>query len=72
MIPPIAVPIVHDRYSPPRSSEFAAGRSSGSTRLGSPAYEAGRKKPVANPAAAANTTICPALVVKGSTAKMPS
>ena len=41
------------------------------TRFGSPAYAAGRKKPVAAPATVARTTICVALVVNGSAAKTP-
>ena len=41
------------------------------TRFGSPAYAAGRKKPVAIPATAARATIWAALVVKGSAAKTP-
>ena len=36
------------------------------TRFGTPAYTAGRKKPLASPATAASATIWPALVANGS------
>ena len=72
MTPPSAVPIVHDRYSPARSLELASARSAAVTRFGSPAYEAGRKKPVAKPGGRGEDDDRPGLFVKGRAAKMPS
>ena len=53
MMPPSTVPAMIVNWSAVRSSEFARGSSSSGTRFGSPAYAAGRAKPVAIPATSA-------------------
>src|SRR5436309_6059624 len=50
-------------------SEFARVRSASSTRLGSPAYTAGLKKPVAKPSTPGSATIVPAESANGSAQK---
>src|SRR5437773_3503541 len=64
--PPITGATVQLTFSPVWMREFARASSSSSTRFGRPAYTAGRKNPVANPATAARATIAPAEPANGS------
>ena len=68
---PTTGPIIHASVSMVWSSEFAFVSSSSGTRFGSPAYAAGRKKPVATPEMAASATMSAGLSVNGSTANTP-
>ena len=71
MSPPTTGPIIHASVSMVWRSEFAFVSSSSGTRFGSPAYAAGRKKPVAMPATPASATIAAGLSTKGSAANTP-
>ena len=51
-MPPSTGPTIHVRFSTVWNRDVASGSSASSTRLGMPAYTAGRKKPVAIPTTA--------------------